>query len=108
MGDNVILAFFKELINRFLAKNPKFFNVVAWIGAVTAIISKLPEALALLNITLPASWQPLANDIWFWAGVVTVFISNLTVTKPALRASSTGKTDVNKFPFTARSEAISE
>jgi hypothetical protein len=74
-----VWKFLQELVLRFGSKNPKFFNVLAWIGAVATFITGLPVIFEQLGIVLPDAWQALQSKIIAGAGFAIMIISNLPV-----------------------------
>lgn len=101
--------FFRELLQRVGTKNPKFFNVLAWVGAIAAFITGLPALLESFGIVIPESLADLKNKIIMWCGIVITIISNLTTQRPIADAGTTKNTvitDKNVLPFTAKAEKV--
>lgn len=108
MNNTSVWAFLTELVQRLGAKNPKFFNILALVGAIASVITGLPGVLIELGINLPDAWDVLANKIVAWAGIVVIIMSNLAVQRPVVSATKTGdntvKTNADTLPFTAAVE----
>lgn len=108
MNNSAIWTFLKELLARFGQKNPKFFNILAWIAAIAWIITGLPGLLEEVGITIPEQWNDLKSKIVSSAGVVVVIMANLAVQRPVITTTQTGsntvRTDPKKLPFTAAAE----
>lgn len=102
-----VWAFLREFVQRLGTKNPAFFNVIAWIGAIAAFVTGLPALIESLGVNLPEWWVNLQNKAVAWAGVVTIIISNLAVQRPVVTETPQGTvtvTDKDKLPFTAKKE----
>lgn len=104
---NLALAFFQELLQRFFTKSPLFFRIWQWISASTAVITGIPPLLVQLGITLPAPYDALSNK--FIAALTTGMwiMSRLTTQNPVVAATSEGtllKRTSNQLPFTAAAE----
>lgn len=71
--------FFLELIQRFLAKTPKFFKYIRLAGIALAIVTGLPAFLEGVGVVLPESIALVANKVVAIAASVGAFIAQLTV-----------------------------
>lgn len=108
-----------ELVLRFGAKNPKFFNILAWLGAVAALLTGLPlfsAQLEAVGIFLPEAWEAIQSKVVFWAGIVVTLMANLPVQNiPVARGEEVlpdakpgdvvTVAKVDKMPFTTAVEA---
>lgn len=83
----------KDLILRFLAKEPKLFAALKWIGIVLTIICGVPAWLETYGIVLPETLMLVANKYIGIAGAVAAFISSLTVATPAATQNVLKKLD---------------
>lgn len=106
-----VWAFLRELVSRLGAKNPAFFNVMAWVGAIAAFITGIPLLLdSIPGLELPDSFEVIENKIVTIAGAVVFIMSNLTVQRPVAKHDS-GETvtvvdgDRTNLPFTDKKEA---
>lgn len=103
MGNNVILNFLQELVNRLGKKNPTFFKVFSWIGAAASLVSGLPDFVTWLGVkNLPAWFTLFENKAIGIAGFVMFIMANLTVNKgniPEVQQQA-------KLPFTAKKDGV--
>lgn len=83
----------KELLLRFMAKEPKLFAAIKWIGVALAIICGVPAWLEGYGVALPETFMVVANKYIGLAGAVSAFISSLTVATPASTQSVLKKID---------------
>lgn len=100
--------FLRELVHRFGAKNPKFFTILAWIGAIVSFITGIPMLLDQLGLHIPV-WEKFESKILFYCGIVMTIISNLTTQRPVDHvgtAKNTVVTEKKVLPFTAKAEKI--
>lgn len=106
---NMLIAFFQELLQRFFTKSPKFFRIWQWITAIGASITGIPEAASQLGINIPSLIShPLGK---FMAAVSTgMFIMSALTTQSKIVGTdaTTGATlkitNGTDLPFTAANE----
>lgn len=108
MNNNILLDFFKEFIQRLGTKSPMFFRVISYVSAACALVTGIPKLCEELGINLPA-WAEIAQSKTISiAAAVSFVISKLTTQSTPVGVSREGdmlkKTNVEKLPFTAKSE----
>lgn len=105
-----VFAFIRELVNRLGAKNPAFFNVLAWISGIATLLTGLPMFLDMIpGLVLPDWAEVLENHIVTVAGATMFFMSQIGVARPVFKNDS-GETvrlldgDRTNLPFTDKKE----
>lgn len=79
-------TFIVELIKRFTADTPWFFQVIRYLSIAIAIIVGLPGVIDYLCvevdlcIVLPESWSAIYSKVASIAALVSAFIAQLTAT----------------------------
>lgn len=111
-SSNLVMDWLREMVNRLKSKNPKFFNVIVTAGIIATALTGLPQWVASieqLHITLPIWLADIQSDVVAWAGVISAFISQLTVNRDPVIVSEekvVTETTVEKLPFTVKAEAV--
>lgn len=104
----MLLAFLKELFQRFATKSPKFFKVWQWVFGTLTAVTGIPELLNSFNITLPSALSIFENKAVAFASAGAFFMSLLTTQSKPIGVTEVGdivkKTNEDKLPFTAQSE----
>lgn len=72
--------FLADLIRRIFAKTPKFFRYVQIAGLAIAFLTKLPDLLNQMNITVPVAEEPY-KTILMVLGISSAVVSQLTVSE---------------------------
>lgn len=105
-----VWAFLRELVTRLGAKNPAFFNVLAWISGIATLLSGLPMFLDMIpGLVLPAWAETLENQIVVAAGATMFFMSQIGVQRPVFKEDSGASVklvdgDRANLPFTDKRE----
>lgn len=81
--DNATIKFLHEMILRFGAKSPKFFETIKTILLITTVITGLPQVLIMFGIDLPEAIDFFANKLIAIASLVSLILSSLPVEETA-------------------------
>ena len=108
MGQQLLLKFFQETLNRLFTKSPKFYKIWQLISSALLLISGVPYLLVQLGIVLPEPFATLASKAVTFAAAAALFMSMLSTQSKTVAVTNEGdllkKTDEIKLPFTAQSE----
>jgi hypothetical protein len=109
MGSSIIIDFFRELVNRFFSKSPRFFKVLQVFSACLTFAGYVPSILKRwFGVELPEPTVTLCKDIANYAGMFFLGVMLPVAQKPVAQ-TDTGEaikvTDEKKMPFTAKAEA---
>ena len=73
--------FILELIRRWGAKQPWFFQAIQWVSIAVALILGLPEYLQETGLIDQIPFiEPIVNKAVLWAGMIGALVAKLTVT----------------------------
>lgn len=76
------LNLLQQLIARWKAKSPKFFNAITTISTIALFITGVPELLQEFGVVLPEAVAPFASKVIAWAALAVTIIGKLTVDTP--------------------------
>lgn len=104
----IILDFFKEMINRIGSQSPMFFKVLQVVGASLTLAGYIPSMLQQwFNVEVSGSVIKVCETVAQYA--TGFFASSMLAAKPATvgqteQGSIVKVTDEKRMPFTAKSE----
>ena len=113
MNNATLGDFLKELVNRLGGKSPKFFRTLKTIALILTAVAGIPTVLSMTGVILVGSTLLLITKIATIAGLVSTFISSLTVEAPTVVASVGFKSTVSpltpvktiELPYTEKSKS---
>jgi hypothetical protein len=94
-------AWFIELWFRLRAKNPYFFNVLAWVSGLVGLLNEFTIWIVSLGIEL----HPHVHIAIRWIAVTALIMSHLPTQRPVVESGQTVEPAAEQnLPFTAKKE----